>query len=257
MSPELSAYLDRLAHPKRRSYALAVADALAAGKPSPKTPKGLDAQTADKIARKVARFANGGKRRNITGAQDIQPDHGEGLAHLPEALRAYAQERGDTELLGLVNVFTGDMSGEVHIWIDGEYICRESEQDNHIRCWEQREQLTHVHTELNADNSKSFHFSRQAQRMSDHYHPEHEPHIIENVNVDCLDITDLEPSLAKALALKLVKWNGRGKVYSRRNGRRYLHGDIRRIDLNDKTVQALPNYSDLVSVVKSQHITAA
>lgn len=72
-----------------------------------------------------------------------------------------------------------------------------------------------------------------------------------------LDLTDLEANHARTLALKLTRWNGRGKVYSYRNGRRYLNRTVRCIDLNDPTVQALPNYSDLLGIVSERGIARA
>lgn len=99
--------------------------------------------------------------------------------------------------------------------------------------------------------------TNEGERMSDHYTPERTPAFVDTSEVDALDITDLEPSLARALALKLAKWNGRegkGSVYERRNGRRYLSRRIKCVDLNDPTVQALPNYSDLAAVVKERGV---
>ena len=193
MSAALSSYLGRLVHPARKAYATAYAEHILTNSATPKVPTTLNADTAQKIRCKVERYAKTADTgEDIAGACDIS----EGLIHLPEAVRAYALEHGDSDLLSIVEGFVP---------------------------------------------------SAATERMSDHYRPQQESTIVETVDVDCLDITDLEPSLARELALKLVRWNGRGKVYSRRNDRRYLHRDIRRIDLADATVQALPNYSDLVA----------
>jgi hypothetical protein len=94
------------------------------------------------------------------------------------------------------------------------------------------------------------------EKLSDYYTPESTSAIIDTAECDILDITDLAPSLARALALKLVKWNNGGKVYERRNGRRYINRRIKTIDLNDAAVQALPNYGDLVDVCKERGIHA-
>ena len=203
MSAALSSYLERLIHPARKAYATAYAEHILASSNAPKVPTALDADTAQKIRRKVERYAKtADTAEDIAGACNIP----EGLAHLPEAVRAYAREHGDSDLLSIVEGFVP---------------------------------------------------SAATERMSDHYQPQQESTIVETVEVDCLDITDLEPSLAKVLALKLVRWNGRGKVYSRRNGRRYLHRDIRRIDLADATVQALPNYSDLLATMHHRGVPLA
>lgn len=203
---ELSSYLARLAHPARKAYATAYAEHVLNGAAEPEVPLSVDAETATKIQRKVTKYASASSKPEVLQAPVIS----EGLVHLPDALRAYAAERGDTELLGLVDAFTALPQPQ------GEQ-----------------------------------------EKLSDYYEPETVPAFVETANVDVLDITDLEPSLARALALKLVMWNGRGKVYSRRNGRRYLSRDIRRMDLNDATVQALPNYPDLITVVRERNITRA
>jgi hypothetical protein len=76
-----------------------------------------------------------------------------------------------------------------------------------------------------------------SERLSDYYTAETVPAFVETAEVDVLDLTDLEADHARTLALKLARWNGGGgKVYSYRNGRRYLNRGIRRIDLNDATV---------------------
>ena len=80
---------------------------------------------------------------------------------------------------------------------------------------------------------------------------------METADVDVLDLTDLGADHARALAPKLVRWNGQGRVYNYRNGRRYLNRTVRRIDLNDPTVQTLPNYSDLLAVVSERGIARA
>jgi hypothetical protein len=80
------------------------------------------------------------------------------------------------------------------------------------------------------------------------------PAFIDTGEVDALDVTDLEPELARTLALKLARWNGGGKVYARRDGRRYISRSVKCLDLNDPTVQSLPNYSDLMAVVRERGV---
>lgn len=208
MSPALSDYLERLVHSARKAYATAYADHLLTGAAAPGVPSGVDSDTTAKITRKVKRYAADTTPRTPSAAPAEVPD---GLVHLPEAVRAYAQDHGDAELLGLVDAFTAStVAPEV------------------------------------------------TERLSDYYTAETVPAFVETVDVDVLDLTDLEATHARALALKLARWNGGGgRVYSYRNGRRYLNRGIRRIDLNDPTVQTLPNYSDLLGVIKERGIARA
>ncbi len=91
------------------------------------------------------------------------------------------------------------------------------------------------------------------ERLSGYYTAEAVPAFVEMAYVNVLDLTDLEATHSCELALKLTRWNGGGsKGYTRRGGRRYLNRGVRRIDLNDPTVQALPNYSDLLAVVSER-----
>lgn len=208
MTAALTAYLERLVHPARKAYATAYAAHILEGAAKPKA-KGLEAETASKIARKVERYSKTmttGERAGVS----VQP---EGLAHLPDAVRAYAEDHGDTELLGLVEAF-----------VPGD-------------------QLPPAAPEV-------------SERISDYYTPERSVAMVETAEVDVLDLTGLEPTLARELALKLARWNGGGKVYNRRNGTRYLNRTVRRIDLNDPTVQSLPNYEDLVAVVHERGVRA-
>lgn len=206
MSAPLAAYLERLAHPARKAYATRrYAAHVLSGAPAPERPEALDAETAAKIARKVARYAAAAPAPLVAapiGSCD-------GLEHLPEAVRAYALEHGDGELLGLVDAFVSPSRAE-----------------------------------------------GDTERLSDYYTPETVPAFIESAEVDVLDLTGLEPTQARELALKLSRWNGGGRVYSRRNGRRYLDRKVRRIDLNDPTVRALPNYDDLLAVVRERGVRA-
>lgn len=200
MTAALTAYLERLAHPARKAYATAYAEHLVTGSAKPSAPKGVDAETASKIACKVERYA---KDTTVT------PEPLDGLTHLPDAVRAYAAEHGDAELLDLIEAFvpSAETMAEEH--------------------------------------------------LGDYYNPETTPAFVETVDVDVLDLTGLEPGLARELALKLARWNGGGRVYSRRAGRRYLNRTVRRIDLNDPTVRALPNYDDLLAVISERGIVRA
>jgi len=175
-------------------------------------PSAVDADTATKIARKVTRYAAVASEVSVTPcAARVSEDAADGLQHLPEAIRQYAADHGDAELLGLVDAFTAStVTPEV------------------------------------------------SERLSDYYTAEIVPSFVETADVDVLDLTDLEATHARELALKLARWNGGGgKVYTRRGGRRYLNRGVRRIDLNDPTVQVLPNYSDLLAVVNERGIARA
>lgn len=208
MSAALISYLERLVHPARKAYATAYAAYILEGATKPKAT-GLDRDTAAKIAHKVERYSRQNPMTTGGDAPQTVATHNEGLSHLPDAVRAYAAEHGDAELLGLVDAFISPLEP------NGE-----------------------------------------SETLADYYRPEVSPAFIETAEVDVLDLTGLEPELARELALKLARWNGGGKVYSRRNGRRYLHGDVRRIDLNDPTVQSLPNYEDLQAVVHERGVRA-
>jgi hypothetical protein len=206
MTPELAAYLERLVHPARKAYASAYADHILKGAAAPKLPSALDRETARKIQGKVARYA---KSTKAAATPALEPT----LQDMAATLQAYAAQRDDSELLGLLEAFVPATPAEVQA---GECL----------------------------------------EKLSDYYTPESTPAIIDTAECDILDVTDLEPSLARALALKLVRWNNGGKVYERRNGRRYINRRIKTIDLNDATVQALPNYSDLVAVCQERGIHA-
>ncbi len=214
LAPDLAAYLERLVHPARKAYATAYAEHITSGTAKPQVPSGVDHDTAAKIARKVTRYASQPAAPVTPSASPAEPS--DGLHHLPEAVRAYAAEHGDAELLGLVDAFVpGEVAPPVSAGVS------------------------------------------EHEKLSDHYTPEVTPSFVVTADVDVLDLTDLEAALARAFALKLARWNGGGKVYSYRNGRRYLNRTVRRIDLNDPTVQALPNYSDLMGVVSERGIARA
>jgi len=234
MTPELSAYLERLVHPARKAYATACAEHLLDGSTAPRVPLGMESDTAAKIARKVKRYAASSTATRAAAPEvSVQPAAAptpplpDGLQHLPEAVRAYAAEHEDTELLGLVDAFTAP--GEVAPQVDA----------------------------ASMERSEDAAGISEHERLSDHYAPEVTPAFVETAEVDVLDLTDLEADHARTLALKLARWNGGGRVYSYRNGRRYLNRTVRRIDLNDPTVQALPNYSDLLGVVSERGIARA
>lgn len=98
MTPELTAYLERLVHPTRKAYATAYAEHIVTGAAQPEVPSGMDSDTAAKIVRKVTRYA----------AAPCTPSAGVSaptLTDLAETMRAYAAERGDAELAGLVDAF--------------------------------------------------------------------------------------------------------------------------------------------------------
>jgi hypothetical protein len=216
MSAELAAYLQRLVHPARRKYASAYAEHILTGAAAPKVPKGLDHETADKIARKVRKYAalTPLDRSPVRAAQTPpEPVHAipDGLLALPETLRLWAAKYERPDLLEILAAH--GLEAEVPpVDTDG------------------------------------------GERMADHYTPEYTPAIIDSGECDALDITDLEPYLARTLAFKLTGWNGPGPVYERRNGRRYISRRIKCIDLNDPTVQQVPSFSDLAHVVRERGV---
>ena len=65
------------------------------------------------------------------------------------------------------------------------------------------------------------------------------PLYVTDVNVDMLDITGLEAKQAQTLALLLTRWNKAGKAYTWRNGKRYLNGSIRTLQVNHPFIQSL------------------
>lgn len=167
-------------------------------------------------AAKIAR-----KVTRYAAAPSVDTDTGPTLADLADTLRAYAAKRADAELLGLVDAF-----------VPADMLERQVEAELEQAAYE------------------------ECERISDYYHPERTVAMIETAEVDVLDLTGLEPELARAFALKLARWNGGGKVYNYRGGRRYLNGRIRAIDLDDETVRSLPNYEDLRAVVSERRIQA-
>lgn len=97
---------------------------------------------------------------------------------------------------------------------------------------------------------------REAARMRDSYQEGPQPPaFIDTHEIDTMDITGLEAADARELALHLKRWNPRvSKVYKRRAGRRFIHPDVRRVDLNNKLIKSLPFYEDLLTVVKERKI---
>lgn len=65
------------------------------------------------------------------------------------------------------------------------------------------------------------------------------PLYVTDVNVDLLDITGLEAKQAQTLALLLTRWNKAGKAYTWRQGKRYLNGSIRTLQVNHPFIQDL------------------
>ena len=96
-----------------------------------------------------------------------------------------------------------------------------------------------------------------AARLRDEY-GEAEPHrhrFITTNEVDVLDLTGLEGREASTLALRLKAWNpGVTRVYSRREGRRYLAGEVRTVDLEDPTLKGLGSYDDLEALVRERRV---
>lgn len=72
---------------------------------------------------------------------------------------------------------------------------------------------------------------------------------IDSVNADAADLQSMEGNDRARLALRLVKWNGPGPVYVRRNGRTYFHPRIRVMDLRDDLVAAQPWAEDVRAAV--------
>lgn len=82
------------------------------------------------------------------------------------------------------------------------------------------------------------------------------PAFIDSSEVDAVDVTGLEGREASRLALRLAEWNpGVSRVYSKRNGRRYLHRDVKSINLTDPLVVGLGLADDLWPVVQERGLT--
>jgi hypothetical protein len=92
------------------------------------------------------------------------------------------------------------------------------------------------------------------QMVKDEYNAQAELFVkmIDSVNVDILDVTGLDAPTAKELSRRLRRWNGKGRVYTRRNGNRYLSRRIRKIDLANPFIQSLAGYDDLLQAVKGE-----
>ncbi len=74
--------------------------------------------------------------------------------------------------------------------------------------------------------------------------------MVDSAEVDFLDVTGLSGDEARELSWRLRRWNGKGRVFTRRNGKRYLHKRIRKIDLANSFVRNLGCYDDLMSTLK-------
>lgn len=98
---------------------------------------------------------------------------------------------------------------------------------------------------------------RSAAHMSDAY-AELEgdlPAFIDTREVDSIDITGLEATEARELALHLKRWNPNSrKVYSWRKGKRYLHPSVTILDLNHPFIKGMSFREDLLALVKERNI---
>lgn len=81
------------------------------------------------------------------------------------------------------------------------------------------------------------------------------PAFIDSVEADTIDVTGLEGRDASTFALLARRWNPKIKrVYTWRNGKRYLTPAVTRIDLNHPFVKAQPWYDDLLAVVRERNV---
>ena len=81
------------------------------------------------------------------------------------------------------------------------------------------------------------------------------PMFVSTVELDVIDVTGLEGREASTLSAKLLGWNkGVKKVFTRRNGRRYISPSIYRMDLNDPFIQSMPFYEELRALVDERKI---
>ena len=84
---------------------------------------------------------------------------------------------------------------------------------------------------------------------------EHLPMMISTVEIDVIDVSGLEGRDASTLSAKLLGWNkGIKKVYTRRNGRRYISPSVTRMDINDPFIKSMPFYEDLRALVDERKI---
>lgn len=81
------------------------------------------------------------------------------------------------------------------------------------------------------------------------------PAWVESREIEAVDLTGLDARDAQRLALKLTTWNpAASKVYKWRDGRRYLHPGVVRLNLNDETIRDLGLDADVWRVVHELHI---
>lgn len=81
------------------------------------------------------------------------------------------------------------------------------------------------------------------------------PAFIDSVEADTIDVTGLEGRDASTFALLAKRWNPKIKrVYTWRNGKRYVTPALTRLDLNHPFVKAQPWYDDLLSVVRERNL---
>jgi hypothetical protein len=72
--------------------------------------------------------------------------------------------------------------------------------------------------------------------LKDEYVPEDVKVFVTDSNIDALDLTGLEGRQAQNLALLLTRWNGSGRAYRWRNGKRYLNSSIKTLQVNHPLV---------------------
>lgn len=81
------------------------------------------------------------------------------------------------------------------------------------------------------------------------------PAWVESREIEAVDLTGLEARDAQRLALKLATWNpAAAKIYRWRDGKRYLHPGVVRMNLNDETIRDLGLDADVWRVVRELHI---
>jgi hypothetical protein len=68
--------------------------------------------------------------------------------------------------------------------------------------------------------------------LKDEYVPEDVKVFVTDSNIDALDLTGLDSRQAQNLALLLTRWNGSGKAYKWRDGKRYLDSSIKTLQVN-------------------------
>ena len=125
------------------------------------------------------------------------------------------------------------------------------QDDNARYMFEQREELQKRYFELLEQEEELY----QLELDSLYKDNDRGPMFLESAELDIADVTGLDAKEARALALRLSKWNpSAAKVYLYRQGKRYLTPAVVRMDLNDPVVKSMPFYDDVLDIVRERRL---